>query len=61
MCDNGFHVYSLNRERNSILSLVFDVSPTLINLAYDDASSEKHQFYNGEFFAMSGGRFNLNC
>lgn len=27
-------------------------------LAYDDASSEKHQFYNGEIFAMSGGSFN---
>ena len=27
-------------------------------LAYDDASTEKHQFYAGEIFAMSGGSFN---
>ncbi|PWQ97128.1 Uma2 family endonuclease [Leucothrix pacifica] len=27
-------------------------------LAFDDASPEKHQFYNGEIFAMSGGSFN---
>ena len=27
-------------------------------LALDDASAEKHQFYNGEVFAMSGGSFN---
>lgn len=27
-------------------------------LDFDDASSEKHQFYNGEIFAMSGGSFN---
>jgi len=27
-------------------------------LAFDDASSEKHQFYNGEIFAISGGSFN---
>lgn len=27
-------------------------------LAYDEASAEKHQFYKGEIFAMSGGSFN---
>ncbi len=27
-------------------------------LAIDDASTEKHQFYQGEIFAMSGGSFN---
>lgn len=27
-------------------------------LAYDDASSEKHQFYNGEIFATSSISFN---
>lgn len=27
-------------------------------LAYDEASPEKHQFYKGEIFAMSGGSFN---
>ena len=27
-------------------------------LAYDDASTEKHQFYAGEMFAMSGSSFN---
>jgi len=26
-------------------------------LAFDDASSEKHQFFDGEIFAMSGGSF----
>lgn len=27
-------------------------------LAFDDASPDKHQFYQGEIFAMSGGSFN---